>query len=140
MLVYDGNFRGGYVFTRVYLPLLTITLLATQFASPADDSEDKLFTRYFSITAPIFKSNIPGKTCQQLLIQADRIYQASVADAVLEASKNLQSKTNAQLQIAGENLRSCATNDSLTRRDRDTAVDLYVWIRIEQNRREQFQK
>ena len=125
---------------RICLQLLISALVITQLASPEDNPKDVLFTRYFSIATPIFNSNIPMKTCQQLLTQADRIYQASVQGAVLEASKKLQSKTNVQLQIAGENLRACATNDALQRRDRDTAIDLYVWVRIEQNRREEFQK
>ena len=124
------------MFTRILL--LCVALAVGRALSALDDQEGDLFTRHFSVTAPIFRTNIPAETCRDLVAQADQITTKS-AEAGGRGSAGLKPYDNSRLQIAGENLRSCATNDSLSRRDRDLAVGLYAWISIEQNRREQFQ-
>lgn len=112
--------------------VLSLVLIIAEVAAPSNSRKDVLFTRYFSATTPIFKSVIPVETCKALIAEADQIN--------LRAAKERKAISNSHLQIGSENLRSCATNDSLSRQDRDLAVGLYAWISIEQNRREEFQK
>src|SRR5215469_16581435 len=120
----------------IWIISLPLILLATQSAMTNVGDNGPLFSKYFGIATPIATNNIPPKTCQALIAQADQMNVNSVAPGTKAIMKSID---DVHLQIAGENLRSCATNDSLSRTERDLAVGLYGWITVEQNRREHFQ-
>lgn len=111
-------------------PVTMVLLLAFSIPAPghaqSTQSKSALFKEYFSATTPPFKAYIPAKTCRTLIAQADSIVSAG-------SLKGLESK---DLQVGSDNLRVCATTDSLARMERDLAVGLHAEFVAELDRHE----
>lgn len=115
-------------------PVTMTLLLAFSIAAPghaqSGQSKSELFREYFSVTTPLFKAHIPAKTCRTLIAQADSIVSAG-------SLKTVESK---DLQVGSDNLRVCATSDSLARMERDLAVGLHAEFVSELERHEREMK
>src|SRR5580658_9336580 len=94
--------------------------------SEKDNQRSELFTSYFSTDTPITRANLPPKTCQAVISQADKL---------IAMSDKLESVDTHDLSVASLNLRACATSE-LARLDRDLAVGLYGEVVSELERRQ----
>jgi hypothetical protein len=114
---------------RILIILLMALCLGQICSSQSDKGKQELFTSYYGVTTPSGKADIPNKTCQAIITEADEIM---FPDKRATLAKR-------DLYIASLNLRTCATSE-LARSDRDLAVGLYGELVSERERRERARK
>lgn len=106
-------------------PILLVIVAASYSQSSAPKLD--LYKEYCSTTTPLFTVQIPGQTCRKIITQADKL----VSDNKLRGIGSAR-----DLQTATNNLRVCATTESLERPERDLAVGLYGEFLLERDWRE----